>query len=164
MLFRSTNDYIKPTVEELRYFDRHVLEPLLRIISEHKRSQSPSSDLPLDKVREIAQELRRYNYLLSVYRQIRTHKTYVILASSQEPGVEEHFWGTYVFKVGNAAPYIIEAPYPLIDLSTPEFAAYLFVRMDAQALLVAGGHPMSNQDRSADVRSEERRVGKECRL
>ena len=62
-------------------------------------------------------------------------------------------WGTHVFRIGSSAPYIFQAPRPLLDQNSFESAAALFGRLKGRALLTAGAHARTNADGSADLRS-----------
>ncbi len=60
-------------------------------------------------------------------------------------------WGTYVFRVGSAQPYVVEVARPISEINTLEFGAGLFEKLQARALLIAGTHPFSNFDGSANL-------------
>jgi len=56
-----------------------------------------------------------------------------------------------VLRLGNAAPYLIQAPRPLYEINSLEYAVALFETMQAEGLLIAGAHPMANDKWGADV-------------
>lgn len=59
-----------------------------------------------------------------------------------------HGGGTYLFRLSSPNHYIIEVPHPVFDNGTLEESSYLFDRLKARALFIAGTHRCANQSKT----------------
>ncbi|MDX1705441.1 poly-gamma-glutamate biosynthesis protein PgsC/CapC [Pseudidiomarina sp.] len=149
---RNTEQYVVPQQAELLYFDQAVLGPLFMVIERYQQPDWLAQSRPL--ISQIAESAAQLGYQIILYRHLSSGSEYFILREQldkQETSLRH--WGTYVFKLGPASPYVIEAPSPLFETGTFEFAGSLFQQMESRALLVSGAHPMANTDGSARVLS-----------
>ena len=144
---RGSDAYVQPGIEELLFFDEAVLTPLLREVRPSYRNGGLAGDAD-----QILAQTRREAALLGYdviwYRHRETGTDYLILLETREP---QRHWGTYVFRLGGASPYLVEIPRPLFELNTFEAGLSLFERLDADTLLIAGSHPFANRSGAADV-------------
>tara|TARA_B100000745_G_scaffold189864_1_gene124674 strand:+ start:18 stop:3188 length:3171 start_codon:yes stop_codon:yes gene_type:complete len=144
---------VAPQVNELIFAEQELLIPLLDWLESQRHSAS-SSEEPLaeaqaEKLRELAAMASLIDYRLLHYRHIDSSKEYLILTESQQQ--PSRYWGTYIFRLGQASPFVIEIPRPMYEINTFEYGAQLFERLDAQVLMVAGSHPDANQSGISDV-------------
>jgi hypothetical protein len=145
---RGTDLYQRATVEELLYVDEQVVKPLLRLI---RRTETFTDLLPgeQEELQAIAAAAAVLDYRLAVFRDRQNGSDLVALAETD--GESRRHWGTYVFQFGMAGQNMIEVPRPIYERNVFEFAAALFDRIPACAILIAGAHPYTNRDGSADV-------------
>ncbi len=141
---KGTDAYRAPRVEELLYLDQEVLTPLARLLT---REQAEVDDQALDRIAAAAAVL---DYRLVRYRHQRTGNQYLILEERQELP-RPRFWGTVVFRLGAAQDYIVQVPRPLFEVNSFEYGVSLFERLQARMLVLAGAHPLTNLDGSADL-------------
>lgn len=141
--------YVTPRLEELLFLDQEVLAPLLKLAA-----NAPAG---ADWTPEGLRELSYLNGMAGVlgyeiirYRHARTAQDYLILAEKSSTS-GRRYWGTYAFRVGPAAGYLVQVPRPGYELQSFEYGVSLFERLRARALLIAGASPAANMDGSADV-------------
>ena len=79
----------------------------------------------------------------------KTQQEYIILYEKNDS--KRKYWGTYVFRLYESEPYIIENPRPVYEVNSFEYATSLFEQLNARALLIAGAHPFANSDGQADM-------------
>lgn len=149
----GTDLYVKPGVEDLLFFDDEVVTPLQAAASEHYRDGAWTAD-GLEELRMIQSAATALGYELLRYRHRGSGTDYVILAESERgpaPVEPRRYWGTYVFRLGPAEPFVVGAPRPLFEHNAFEMAVSLFESLRARALLIGGASPAANRDGSADV-------------
>ncbi|MGH8584233.1 MAG: poly-gamma-glutamate biosynthesis protein PgsC/CapC [Gammaproteobacteria bacterium] len=145
----GSNLYVVPRLEELLYFDGEVLAPIIAAAKHHFRGEAWSAEGKDElKLANAAAAVLGYQVLL--YRHRATGENYLILAETDE-GPRRRYWGTYVLRLGASRSYLVEAPRPLYEMNSFEYAVSLFESLKARALLIAGAHPDANRDHSADV-------------
>ena len=145
----GSNAYRAPVLEELLYFDNEVMVPMLRAASAEYRD-GHWSEAGLEALGIVQDAAGTVGYQLLRYRHRSTDTDYLILAERDE--VERRrFWGTFVIRLGEARPFVIQNPRPLFEVNSFEFAVSLFESLQARALLVGGAHPDANLDGSADI-------------
>ncbi len=160
----GTNSYQIPKTEELIYLDEEVLTALVSVIKSGFHNGQWSNEA-LEELQTINSAAGVLGYELLRYSHSGTGENYLILAevnqatsgSEKKSGglLKSRYWGTYVFRLGETAPYVLQSPRPLYEVNSFEVAVSLFERMQAKALLIGGTHPLTNQDHSSDlVRSE----------
>ncbi len=146
---RGTQAYIVPELEELLFLDDEVITPLWNVLrDEHTKTGWTAQGLA--ELQNITASAAIIDYELFQYRHSPSDKNYVILAE-RDQAKPRRFWGTYVFRLGSANNYVIQAPRPLFEANSFEYAVALFERLDARVLLIAGAHPRANLDGSSDV-------------
>jgi hypothetical protein len=150
---RGSEGYQPMRVEDLLYLDEEILSPLfewtVNPTSNRGARQVVAERHPLYP---IAAAARAIGYQLLLLDDPDTRDRYAILTEANEPS-ERRSWGTHVFRVGAAAPYIFQVTRPLIDKGTFGSASGLFARLKGRALLAAGAHALSNADGSANLQS-----------
>lgn len=145
---KGSGHYEVPDLGDLVYFDQLLLTPLYRLI--HEKMAEGWDEAHSDEVARLSTLANAYGYHLSRYHHLQSQQDYLILA--EKPGRPEalRYWGTYVFRLGAAEPYIIQVPRPLYELNTFEFGTNFFEESRARLLMLAGGHPYTNSDGSSD--------------
>jgi len=147
---KNTQKYVTPTQAELLYFDQTVLTPLFMAIDQYGSPDWLTESQPL--INQIAESAGQLGYQIILYKHISSGSEYFILREQMNANSGDlRHWGTFVFKLGASTPFVIEAPSPIFESGSFEFAGSLFQQMDAGALLVSGAHPQANADGSARV-------------
>ena len=134
--------YEKPELGDLLYLQAEVIEPLYALASTW---QVRRDDDLLEAINAAASTL---GYGLVLHRHVATGEEHVIL--TEQDGGTRH-WGTYVLRMGEAAPYVIEIPRPLGERQTFRYGTRLFARLQARALLVPGAHFAVRADGAGNV-------------
>jgi len=126
-----------------------VLSPLVHLIAtDYQNGQwSPSGQQAIHVINAAAGVL---GYHLVWYRHQQTQQEYLLLAERQEQHTRR-YWGTYVWRLGDSAPYIIQVPRPIVERNSFEQGVALFERLKAWGILIAGAHPNANLDGRADL-------------
>ncbi len=149
----GTDRYVKPAVEDLLFFDDEVVTPLLTAAADHYRDGAWTAD-GIEELRVVQSAATALGYALLRYRHLGSGTDYLILAEADRPpGATDRrrYWGTYVFRLGPAEPFVVGAPRPLFEHNAFEMAVSLFESLRARALLVGGASPAANRDGSADI-------------
>lgn len=144
---RGSNSYVPPRLSEMLFFDQNVLTPILALISDGLAGGWDESYKP--DIQRINKLSLAVGYELILYHHQASGDDFLILQESSA-SVLRH-WGTYVFRLGSAGPYMIEVPRPLAESNTLAFGANLFERLSARILLIAGAHPYANYDGTANL-------------
>lgn len=163
---RGSNLYIPPRLEELIYFDDEILTPLWQAMHQQYRNGSWTIEGQVE-LKNISLAATVMDYQLVQYRHHRTQQDYLILtetdinpnsdsdietaADALDPPKVRRYWGTYVFRLGSTADYLVQVPRPLYEINSFEYAVALFERLDAKALLIAGTNPKANLDGTSDI-------------
>lgn len=151
----GTDEYQVPELQELLFMDEEVISPLLSIMKTGYQNGDWTSDA-LVELQAINTAAAVLGYELIRYRHKETNNDYLILSESESD--DRRYWGTYVFRLGSASPFVIQSPRPLFEVNSFEVAVSLFERMNAKALLIGGTHPLTNRDYTSDlVRSSNQR-------
>ena len=146
----SGSDVYQPTeTEDLLYFDEEIITPLLSASRDFYRDGNWSAE-GLDEIRTIQMAAASFGYRLLRYRHSLSGQDYLIL-SEDEAARPQRFWGTFVFRLGPAQGYVVQVPRPLFEINSFEYGVALFERLGARALLIAGAHPDTNLDGSANI-------------
>lgn len=145
----GTNSYIKPQLEELLFLDEEIVKPLLGLMrTEYQRTGWTETGLEaLGNINVAAGVL---GYQLIFYRHVASGKDYLILAEKTDQKTRR-YWGTYVFRLGSANPFIVQVPRPGYEINSFEYGLALFESLRAKAVLIAGASPNANTDKSADL-------------
>ena len=144
---RGTDRYRPPSPEELLYFDEEVITPLLHLIDNLADTGAQQQDAELNR---IAAAARAIDYRLIKYHHQRSGQEYLII-EEREDIRQRRYWGTIVLRFGPSEKYLVQVPRPLYELNSFEYAVALFERLHARGLVVAGAHPFTNRDGSADT-------------
>lgn len=145
---KGSEKYVKPTAQELLFFDNVILTPLYHILTSWEQN-NPSMNSMKSELLSIAFAAKSLGYTLTWYEDISQHKSYIIL--HETPHSHRRYWGTYVFKLGQVENIMIQTPRPFYELHTFEYSLELFTQLNAKVLLLNGSHPLANSDHSADV-------------
>ncbi|MCB1824099.1 MAG: poly-gamma-glutamate biosynthesis protein PgsC/CapC [Candidatus Competibacteraceae bacterium] len=144
---RGTDRYRPPRLEELLYIDEEILTPLLKLIRTEYRDGGWTTEGQA-ALSALASAAGAVGYRLSRYRHRLSGQEYLLLAED-ETG-DRRYWGTYVFRLGKGPGYLVEVAHPLFEVNTFEYGVWLFERLEADILLLAGAHPEANRDGGAD--------------
>lgn len=143
--------YVMPATEQLLYMDEEVVTPLLSALATGYADGDWTPDA-LETLREINRAAQALGYEVILYREKRSRADFAILAERVNGrSAPRRYWGTYVFRAGPGAAYMVQAPRPLLEVNSFEFAVSLYAGLDARFLLIAGTHPAANADGSADL-------------
>jgi hypothetical protein len=142
---KGSDLYKPPQLEELLFFDKELLTPLLKLIrnqyhTDHWRKAG------LEGLQVLAKAANIIGYEIELYQDQQAN--YLILKEQSE---DRRYWGTYVFRLGVGKNYLIQVPRPIYEINSFEYAVTLFARLQAKVLLIAGTHPLTNRDRSSDL-------------
>jgi hypothetical protein len=145
----GSSAYVPPRPEALLFMDEEILTPLLDILHrEYRNGNLTASGTNLIWSINVAAQLLGYQLAFCPDR--RLNQDFLVLAERPDmPG--RRYWGTFVFRLGEARPFQVQVPRPLFDLNTLEYGVHLFDQLKAEAILVAGAHHWANQDGSADL-------------
>lgn len=144
-----------PTLGDLRYLQEEVIAPILAVAADWDRRHDE------DALRAIAASASSLGYQLILYRQRDTGETHLILTEPREGDRstwQPRFWGTYVFRMGDATDYAIEVPRPLEELQSFEYGTTLYSQLRARSLSIAGAHSAARDDGAADVLAADNRL------
>ncbi|HCB12056.1 MAG TPA: hypothetical protein DEP36_00580 [Gammaproteobacteria bacterium] len=146
---RGTSLYRPPLLEELLYIDEEILTPLLGLIRTgyHDGAWTAEGLLTLQALANAASAV---GYRLSRYQHRLSGQEYLLLAE-EETRHPRRYWGAYVFRLGKGPGYLVQIPHPIFEINTLEYGLWLFEQLQADVLLLAGAHPETNPDGSADV-------------
>lgn len=140
--------YQPPRQEELLFLDEEVITPLLAIVR-HSQLTNNASVQDDAQLQALAQAAYIIGYHLIHYHDKASQQNYLILA--EQEGSSQRYWGTYVFRLGNANPYGVQIPHPLFEINSVEYGVALFAQLNAQSLMIGATHPDANLDGSADL-------------
>ncbi|MBF0169948.1 MAG: poly-gamma-glutamate biosynthesis protein PgsC/CapC [Nitrospinae bacterium] len=145
----GSDRYVAPRIEQMLFIDELIVTPLLKIVrSEFK--DGTWSETGEAELKALASYAATLDMTIIQYRHRESGNDYLVMAEKGELR-KPRFWGTYIFRLGDASPYVIQAPRPIFEVNSFEYAVYLFERLGARALLIGGSHPSANQDYSADI-------------
>ncbi|WP_373090188.1 poly-gamma-glutamate biosynthesis protein PgsC/CapC [Zhongshania sp.] len=143
---RGTDEYKKPELHELLFFDQAVLTPIYGLLNGVRNDGwDKDADAIVARVSTLAEH---FGYQLIRYHHLSSDENYLILSERGEP---YRHWGTYVFRVGGGNNYLLEISRPIYEANTFEYGISLFEQLRARTLLIAGTHPAANSDGSADI-------------
>ena len=81
------------------------------------------------------------SYELVHYHDTDTARDFYLLREAlNEYGQQNLGWGNYIWNPGGGKDILIEAPHPLYDTNTPEFAIEVFQGVHGRGYLMAGAH------------------------
>ena len=151
---KGSNTYQPATLSEILFLDQNIVTPILTLLADDLTAGWNEEARPdIQRINDLALTL---NYQLILYHHESSDEDYLIL---QEADLTQmRHWGTYVFRIGPAAPYVIEIPRPLAERNTLTFGANFYERLDAGVLLIAGSHPYANRDGTANLLHNANRV------
>ncbi len=145
----GSNAYIAPLPEELLYFDEEILTPLVEV-AETGYIDSRFTTGALDLIRAINCSAWVVGYQVCMMHDSSIGQDFLVLTELPD-AAPRRYWGTFVVRLGEKQPYIVQVPRPLFDLNTLEFGVHLFDRLQAESILLAGSHNEANPHRTSDV-------------
>lgn len=148
---KGTDLYKPPRKEELLYFDTEILTPLLKLMrTEYHNGEW--SKTGKEQLRILARAATIVGYDIVRYQQQQTKENFILLEEQSESPQQRHYWGTYVFRLGDEPKkYMVQVPRPIYEINSFEYAVALFERLDAKVLSIGGTHPAANIDGSSDL-------------
>jgi gamma-polyglutamate biosynthesis protein CapC len=138
----GSESYVKPSVGDLLFIQEELVKPLYALAQTWQKKE----DYP--SLAALAISAHSVGYQILIYRQLKTNEQHFLLV---EQAPAKRFWGTYVFRTGDALAEIIEVPRLLAEKQTFEYGVHLYERRPSRALLLPGAHYHANNDQSADV-------------
>lgn len=148
--------YSPPTLEELLFWDKEILTPLVRFVGT-TATVNQLSDQDMDDLRVVKNAAGTLGYNLMHYRQEIANGEYLILTEDGHHSPNK-YWGTYIFRLGTAKGFSVQVPRPLSERNVFEYAVSLFDNLQATTLFISGSHPLANRNGSADVIRVENKV------
>jgi len=146
---KGSNLYKKPTLEEILFLDEEVITPLINILQKGY-SNGRWTEQGISELRIIASASSLLGYRIILYKDNLTKEDFLILV--EDDSVKgRRYWGTYVFRLGEAKNYIVQIPRPLFEVNVFEYGVSLFARLKARAVLIGGTHPFANNDLTSDL-------------
>lgn len=139
-----------PALGDLLYVQQEVIQPALEAATRWRGDPGDA-----DGLRAIAASAASVGFETLVYRQQDTGETHLILTES---GAQARYWGTYVFRMGQAEALAVEIPRPVEESHSFEYGTSLYAQLRARALLVSGAHARARADGQADVLAEGNRL------
>lgn len=146
---RGSESYLPATLPELLYLDTEVLSEILAAIQTDV-SGGAWSEAGLTRLASAASAAGALGYLIERHRDAADGGEYLLLRENEFVPARG-YRGTYLFRVGPANEFVIEAPRPGKEPGTLEYALSLFMKLQARALLIGGSHPEANADGVADI-------------
>ena len=144
---KGSKNYVSAKLYEMLFFDQNVITPIMNMLDDELASGwRDDISLEMHRINNLAHAV---NYQLIRYHHQSSGDDFLIL--QENPSGNIRHWGTYVFRIGSSAPYLVEVSRPLSEINTLEFGAGLFEKLNAKALLIAGTHPFANFDGSANL-------------
>ena len=144
---QGSNEFLPPVVEEMLFLDNEVVTPLVHICRQVMRFEQRTAEQN-EQLKAIAAAAASLGYELVLFHDKASDSDFFILV---ELAPKTRNWGTFVFRAGFAGPFVVEVPRPLYEQQTHPFGGTLLHRLSSAALLIAGAHPFSNVDGTADV-------------
>ncbi len=159
----GSNVYRQPQEEELLFLDAEVIGPILGLVGwtrdvagDDEARPAPSAERWQRALRVIETAARPVGYQVK-YCSGPRDEGYIVLAEMEE-ATPRRGWGTYVFRAHGGGPFIVQVPRPILERNSIEFGLQLLEELNAKALMVAGAHPWTNFDGSADMIRNDNRV------
>ncbi len=150
---RGSERYQSLRIEDLLYLEKEILTPLFAWTVDpatEREAEASVDSMTGHALNPIAAAATAIGYRLLLLDDPTTLERYAILVERDGPE-DRRAWGTHVFRVGPAAPYVLQVPRPLLETNTFESSIELFGRLKGRGLFVAGAHAWSNADGSANL-------------
>lgn len=135
--------YQPPQLGDLLFLQAEILDPLYRVAAQWGRQRDEAQ---LQAINAAAASI---GYEVLLHRHLRTGEEHAIL--TEQPGSQTRHWGTVVVRMGEANPYLVEIPRPLVETSSFEYGTQLARRLKARALIISGAHFAVHADGSGNV-------------
>ena len=179
---QGTEQFVRPEIEDMLYFDKAVLSPMLELAHntmppnlttplapvraqyagahavrpDHTRCPSSQHDESwLQRLTAVSTAANVMGYGVTCFFDRDSCQHFLVL--SENAPCERH-WGTFAVKVGGNGSVILEVPRPIAEACTFDTAIQFAGREDVLAIAMAGSHPLANLDRTADVTVEENSI------
>ncbi|WP_166263607.1 poly-gamma-glutamate biosynthesis protein PgsC/CapC [Marinobacter caseinilyticus] len=146
---RGSNKYQTPELGALIFFDELIVSPLT-YLARQNLSQGWRGNFRAELTR-LSLLAQTYNYELIHYHHPQSQSDYLILHEPLSRITKRRFWGTYVFRLGAASPFIIQVPHPFNELNTFELGTTFFEELKASVLMIGGAHTYANGDGSSHL-------------
>jgi hypothetical protein len=146
---RGSESYLPPTLGQLIYFDAEVAAELL-YAAQYEYEGGGFTAAGSTRVAAAAAAAAALGYRVRLVRDSAEGSEFLLLeedGSSPARGSR----GIYLLRLGAAEEYLIQVPRPLKEAGTADYGLTLFTKLRARALSIAGAHPETNADGTADV-------------
>ncbi len=142
---RGSNLYKKAKIEDILFFDKVLITPLLKCIEHFDLVKTKFPPKYFQEILLIQKKLDRFGYGLVWFK---GSDEYLVVYEKNKK--RRRNWGTYVFRLGNSSPFVIQNPNPLFANCSFEFSVDLFYTINGKALFLSGAHPQTNEDGSSN--------------
>jgi gamma-polyglutamate biosynthesis protein CapC len=133
----GTKLYEPPDLDQLLFFDREVLTPLLRVIERGAAGRGWRGE-DRDDLGLIAAAAAALDHQLIRFADRSSGEQFLILLEREGDDVVRTSWGVYVFRLHGGADYVVEVPRALSEVNALPYGTALFDWLHADALLVSG--------------------------
>ena len=137
----GTELYKTLSQSQLLFFDEEILTPIIHL---RKNRLTDNTQNELDFINSMASVM---NYKVDLNED--NNVKYLVLYETNKQ--TKKYSGTYIFRLGESNPYVIQIPRPLYEKGSLGYGLYLFKRLKASVLMLSGAHPYTNLDGSADI-------------
>jgi len=144
---RGSEAYQTPELGALIFFDELIISPLYNLVQQ--QMIDGWQERFRDELTRLSLLAQTYDYELLHYHHSGSQSDFLILHEPPAPGGQRRFWGTYIFRLGPSAPYLVEVPHPFFELNTFEMGSTLFEQLNARVLMIGGAHSFANSDGSS---------------
>jgi hypothetical protein len=145
----GTSAYRVPSLQELMFMDEEVLTPLIHLVTQSLQLD-PRSVEGESEILPIQRKSFALGYRLISLNDPLSGANYLVLEEDPKTVSLRH-WGTYIFRVGPAGAFVIQAPRPVQEPGTLEFGKWAFEQMQGRLFQIAGALPLTNSDGSSDA-------------
>ncbi|WP_372767664.1 poly-gamma-glutamate biosynthesis protein PgsC/CapC [Pseudoalteromonas sp.] len=148
---KGSNSYIKPSNAQLLFLQQDILLPFTKWLEEFKQSGwTLQAEANLAQLNRMAGSL---DYQFSRITTINNGKEYLMLeqAAPQTNTQKRKNWASLLINLNATSNAFIQVPNPFYEKSSFEFGIFLFEKLNASYLLLAGSHPLANTDGSSNV-------------
>lgn len=136
---KGTNLYRTPSTNDLYYFDKRVLSPLVHLLNQ----EIDSAQLEI-----LNGTAKIFGYKIILFEEENT--PYLILTEN-EKNAQRHYGATFIFRLQNPAPFVFQVPNGLLEINTLEGGLYLFSKIKGKAFVFSEAHPEANLNQSSSL-------------
>ena len=146
---KGSDQYVRPTIAELLYFEHEILVPLFAVARRSYVDGTWTGE-GLRELDVLGNAAAAMGYEIIRFHEKKQKQDYLILTEGENVG-RRRYWGAYVFRLGESSQYLLQAPQMLAEINVYEYTVSLFEQLNAAALMIGTAHPLANVDGTADV-------------